>query len=212
MNQDLAVVTTSSATVTGRRREDGGSEFRGIRYATGTRFTRPTDVSPDGDVFALEFGAICPQVPGFLEQTLGLDASSMSEDCFYLNVYVPEGASASSSLPVLFWIHGGAYTNGAGSLDWYHGSSLAKRGTVVVSINYRLGIFGFLGEENYGTEDMMSALRWRIRSCIASCCSRCRPSLSQSVGNESIYWSVANTRSCDRDSEGGLCRGGRYYS
>ena len=160
MNQDLAVVTTPSASVTGRRRNGDGSEFRGIRYATAARFTRPTDVALEGDVSALEFGAICPQVPGFLEQTLGLDASSMSEDCFYLNVYVPEGASASSSLPVLFWIHGGAYTNGAGSLDWYHGSSLAKRNTVVVSINYRLGILGFLGEENYGTEDMMSALRW----------------------------------------------------
>lgn len=167
MNQELSVVTTPQATVTGRRRADGGSEFRGIRYATGARYEHPVDVALQGSVSALEYGPICPQVPGFLEQTLGLDASSMDEDCFFLNVYTPQDVSDSSSLPVLFWIHGGAYTNGAGSLDWYHGSSLANRHTVVVSINYRLGILGFLGEENFGTEDMMSALRW-TREHIAS--------------------------------------------
>ena len=160
MGLETSLLTTPNATVRGLLREDGSSEFRGIRYATSQRFQRPIDVELSGDVDASVYGSICPQVPGFLEQSLGLDSSSMSEDCLFLNVYVPAEASSASQLPVLFWIHGGAYTNGAGSLDWYHGSSLAKRGAVVVTINYRLGIFGFIGSENLGTEDMVSALRW----------------------------------------------------
>jgi para-nitrobenzyl esterase len=67
----------------------------------------------------------------------------------------------------LVWIHGGAYTNGSNSVPIYHGSSLASRGAVVVAINYRLGSFGFLGEDNFGTLDMISALRWVQRNIAA---------------------------------------------
>jgi para-nitrobenzyl esterase len=84
----------------------------------------------------------------------------MAEDCLNLNVFTHTAPTGASNLPVLVWIHGGAYTNGSGSIPWYHGSALASRGTVVVSINYRLGAFGFLGDGNYGTLDMISALRW----------------------------------------------------
>jgi len=102
-----------------------------------------------------------------LESMLGFDGSNMSEDCLNLNVFTHNAPTGASKLPVLVWIHGGAYTNGAGSIPWYHGSALASRGAVVVSINYRLGAFGFLGAGNYGTLDMISALRWVQRNIAA---------------------------------------------
>jgi para-nitrobenzyl esterase len=102
-----------------------------------------------------------------LESMLGFDGSNMSEDCLNLNVFTGSAPTGATKLPVLVWIHGGAYTNGSGSIPWYHGSALASRGSVVVSINYRLGAFGFLGEGNYGTLDMVSALRWVQRNIAA---------------------------------------------
>jgi para-nitrobenzyl esterase len=102
-----------------------------------------------------------------LESMLGFDGSNMAEDCLNLNVFTHTAPTGASNLPVLVWIHGGAYTNGSGSIPWYHGSALASRGTVVVSINYRLGALGFLGEGNYGTLDMISALRWVNRNIAA---------------------------------------------
>jgi para-nitrobenzyl esterase len=102
-----------------------------------------------------------------LESMLGFDGSNMSEDCLNLNVFTNNAPTGATKLPVLVWIHGGAYTNGSGSIPWYHGSALASRGAVVVSINYRLGAFGFLGEGNYGTLDMISALRWVNRNIAA---------------------------------------------
>jgi para-nitrobenzyl esterase len=99
-----------------------------------------------------------------LEQMLGLSIEDMNEDCHFLNVFAPTDAAVGANLPVLFWIHGGAYLNGAGSLTWYHGSRLASRNAVVVSINYRLGALGFLGDGNMGTLDMISALRWTQRN------------------------------------------------
>lgn len=157
---------TDTADILGVLRDDGGCEFRGIKYATADRFAPPVDLSLSGHVDAREYGPISFQTPGFLEQTLGMDSSSMSEDCLSLNVFVPPNTEADAKLPVLFWIHGGAYTNGAGSLSWYHGSHLASRGCVVVTINYRLGIFGFLGTANNGVEDMVSALRWTQRNIL----------------------------------------------
>lgn len=163
MSTETTEITTGHWTVRGLHRPDGGAEFRGIAFARAERFGLSHDIELSGTVEATQYGPISHQVPGFLEQALGLDSSSMSEDCLFLNVYVPAGATEDSKLPVLFWIHGGAYTNGAGSLDWYHGSNLASRGSVVVSINYRLGLLGFLGQTNCGVSDMISALRWTQR-------------------------------------------------
>lgn len=101
-----------------------------------------------------------------LEQMLGTDISQMSEDCLFLDVYAPDDAEP-GSLPVLVWIHGGAYVNGSGSLQWYDGSQLASRRAVVVTINYRLGALGFLGEGNWGTLDQICALQW-VQQNIAS--------------------------------------------
>ena len=149
----------------GKATANGGSEFLGIPFATAGRFLPPTDIASGYNNFdASSYGYICPQTPGMLEMALNMDASHMNEDCLNLNVYTPNDSSDSQSLPVLVWIHGGAYTNGAGSVAWYHGSSLASRGCIVVTINYRLGALGFLGDENYGILDMLSALRWVQRN------------------------------------------------
>ena len=161
-------LTTPSGSLQGNLRPDGGCEFLGIRFAHDDRLLPPRDITSwDGVLDATKFGPICPQVPGMLESMLGFDGSNMSEDCLNLNVFTGSAPSSSSNLPVLVWIHGGAYTNGSGSIPWYHGSALASRGAVVVSINYRLGAFGFLGEGNYGTLDMISALRWVNRNIAA---------------------------------------------
>ena len=140
----------------------------GIRYATAARFEAPVLVPYDpashpGD----QHGPLSPQVPGMLEQLLGVDAGSMDEDCLFLNVFRPAGAAEGDDLPVLFWIHGGAYLNGGGSIGWYDGGRLASRGNVVVTINYRLGAFGFLGGGNWGTLDQICALQW-VRHHIAA--------------------------------------------
>lgn len=158
---ETATTTTSTGTFNGIKLDNGQSVYRGIKFATAGRWKHPVDVETyDSPVDATEYGFISPQVPGFLEQMLGTDASSMSEDCLHLNIFCPKGVTKDSNLPVLFWIHGGAYTNGAGSIAWYDGSRLASRGTVVVSINYRLGALGFAGSENFGVLDMLSGLRW----------------------------------------------------
>jgi len=95
-----------------------------------------------------------------------------SEDCLYLNVYTPPEASATSPLPVMVWIHGGAYLTGAGSQ--YDGSQLAlKARAIVVTVNYRLGIFGMLALDaltqenaagNHALQDQQAALRWVQRN------------------------------------------------
>lgn len=135
------------------------SATKGIRYASAERFSEPV-LNPyvQGDELGVS-GPISPQVPGMLEQMLGQDMSQSSEDCLYLDVYAPTNPS-DTARPVLVWIHGGAYVNGAGSLQWYDGTRLAERGVVVVSINYRLGAFGFLGDRNLGTLDQIAALQW----------------------------------------------------
>jgi para-nitrobenzyl esterase len=165
MSSTNRVVTTPSGNVQGINRSDGTTEFLGIRYATAKRFEPPVDtMSWSHTLQATSYGALAPQTPGMLEQMLGLSIDDMSEDCHFLNVYSPIDSTDTSNLPVLFWIHGGAFLNGAGSIAWYHGSPLARRGAVVVSINYRLGALGFLGDGNMGTLDMISALRWTNRN------------------------------------------------
>jgi para-nitrobenzyl esterase len=95
-----------------------------------------------------------------------------SEDCLYLNVWRPAGASPDARLPVMVWIPGGGWTDGSGSAPLYDGGRLATRGVIVVTINYRVGALGFLAHEalsqesahassgNYGLLDQIAALRW----------------------------------------------------
>jgi para-nitrobenzyl esterase len=164
----VTTLHTPSGPIRGNTRLDGGREFLGIRYATAQRHRAPEDITPSVETIdATQFGPLCPQIPGALEIILGADTSNISEDCLHLNVFTPAAPSSQASLPVLVWIHGGAYTNGSNSVPIYHGSSLASRGAVVVAINYRLGSFGFLGENNFGILDMISALRWVQRNIAA---------------------------------------------
>jgi para-nitrobenzyl esterase len=164
----VTTLHTPSGPIRGNIRLDGGREFLGIRYATAQRHRAPEDIAPSVETIdATQFGPLCPQIPGALEIILGADTSNISEDCLHLNVFTPAAPSSQASLPVLVWIHGGAYTNGSNSVPIYHGSSLASRGAVVVAINYRLGSFGFLGEDNFGILDMISALRWVQRNIAA---------------------------------------------
>ncbi len=137
------------------------NRFYGIRFARAGRFEAPVR-EPFAGVPTAEgvAGPMAPQVPGMLEQMLGAADMVMDEDCLSLNVFAPATARAGSALPVLVWIHGGAYLNGSGSGPWYEGSQLARRGAVVVTINYRLGALGFLGEDNWGTLDQICALEW----------------------------------------------------
>lgn len=95
----------------------------------------------------------------------------VSEDCLYLNVWRPVGAQP-RSCPVLVWIHGGAFCQGSGSVTVYDGAALAAHGVVVVTLNYRLGVLGFLahpeltrespatGGGNFGLQDQLAALQW----------------------------------------------------
>ena len=139
----------------------------GIRYATAARFEAPVMVPFDPSAGPFDTaGKLAPQVPGMMENMLGIDVGDMSEDCLFLNVFAPADAEPASKLPVLYWIHGGAYLNGGGSIAWYDGSALAARGHVVVTINYRLGALGFLGAGNWGTLDQICGLRW-VREHIA---------------------------------------------
>jgi para-nitrobenzyl esterase len=159
------ILSTASGDIQGILRPDFTTEYLGIRYATAERFQPPVDSESWNGIFVADtFGSLAPQIPGMLEQMLGLDSSAMNEDCHFLNVFAPTSATTEGKLPVLFWIHGGAFLNGAGSLAWYHGSRLAHRGAVVVTINYRLGALGFIDKNNYGTLDMISALRWTQRN------------------------------------------------
>jgi para-nitrobenzyl esterase len=129
---------------------------------------------------AAHFAANCYQAPA---QPFGpwtaefLYTGPISEDCLYLNVWTP--ARRASRLPVLVWIHGGGFGSGSGSIPIYNGASLASHGVVVVTLNYRLGAFGFLAHPelsreskhgvsgNYGLLDVIAALEW-VRDDIAA--------------------------------------------
>lgn len=145
---------------------DGVSRFRGIPYATARRFAEPEPVKHwQGTLDAHRHGAQCHQLLGPLEQMLGGNSIPMNEDCLTLSVTTPGCDDARR--PVLVWVHGGAFVTGTGAMPWYHGGALARRGdVVVVSINYRLGIFGFLGRTNVGLADQVAALQW-VRDEIA---------------------------------------------
>jgi para-nitrobenzyl esterase len=133
---------------------------RGIRYATAERFAPAVPVERwTGILDATAYGPQCPQRFSLLEQALGSADHPASDDCLSLNVVTP-GADAAGR-PVLVWIHGGGFTTGTSSMPWYDGGALARRGdVVVVSVNYRLGAWGFAGRSNLGLHDIVLALRW----------------------------------------------------
>ena len=127
-----------------------------------------------GTFQATQYGHHCAQNHVFADMIFQ-DATSPddfgSEDCLPLNVYTPATANSHARLPVMFWIHGGGYAGGASSEPRHDGDFLPLKGVVLVTINYRLGVFGFLalpqlsdeqggGSGNYGLRDMVEALQW----------------------------------------------------
>jgi para-nitrobenzyl esterase len=137
---------------------------RGIPYARAARFAAPQPIAPRSDARdATARGPVCPQLPSRLEWVTGpvVDGLEMSEDCQVLSVVAPSGADA---LPVMVWLHGGAYVSGGGEARKYDADELARRGrVVVVTVGYRLGMFGFLspgGVDNLGLRDQIQALQW----------------------------------------------------
>ncbi|MGD8418727.1 MAG: carboxylesterase family protein, partial [Pseudomonadales bacterium] len=128
-------------------REEGLAVFRGVPFAAppvGPLRWRPPEpvASWEGVRDATRFAPAELQNPGPLGDLLGIRVAETDEDCLYLNVWSPD---VDGRRPVMVWIHGGAFTVGAGSQALYDGSLLARRGdVVVVTINYRLGVFGFM--------------------------------------------------------------------
>ncbi len=153
---------------------EGTAQFRAVPYAAAPlgplRFAPPAPPQPwTGVRDATQHGPIAPQRPSRLAAAIGDFSRPQGEDCLTVTVTAPDGApGAGTSLPVLVFLHGGAYQACAGSLDWFDGRALARRGEmVVVTVNYRLGALGFLaagsGRGRQGLDDMMAALHWVAR-------------------------------------------------
>jgi len=173
--------------------------FRGVHYASAPvaelRWRPPAPFRGwKGSLDATRFGATSLQGETFSPR------GSQSEDCLFLNIWAPAKTDAESRLPVLFWIHGGAFIQGSGAQPRYDGTELARRGVVVVTINYRLGPLGLFAHPtltadakpddplgNYCLLDMIAALGW-TRENIAA--------FGGDPGNVTISGSSAGGTSC----------------
>jgi para-nitrobenzyl esterase len=169
-------VTVTGGQIRGSHAETNPSvmTFKGLPFAAAPigdrRWRAPDQVEAwSGVRDATTAGPICIQDGG--------EDLAQSEDCLFLNVWAP--AETSELLPVMVWIHGGGYTGGSGSTSLYDGTPFASRDVVLVSINYRLNVFGFMAHPalsaesehdasgNYGLMDMVASLEW-VRDNIAS--------------------------------------------
>lgn len=172
------VVHTDAGDVAGTT-SNGVAAFKGIPYAAppvgANRWRAPQPAAPWRAVRdASTYGADCAQAP------FPPDAAPIrtrpAEDCLFLNVWKPAGATPSARLPVMVWVHGGGFVNGGSSPAVYDGGLFARDGLVFVSLNYRLGRFGFFAHPalagegasgNFGFLDQIAALRW-VRSNVAA--------------------------------------------
>jgi para-nitrobenzyl esterase len=169
-----AQVKTAGGLIKGISSSDGRIRiFKGIPYAAAPvgelRWKDPRAAPPwEGIRDASEFGRQCMQGPIFGDITF---PHPPSEDCLYLNIWTPTNDS-NDRLPVMVWIHGGGFQAGAGAEPRHDGEALAGKGVVLVTFNYRLGVFGFLAHPeltresgrnasgNYGLMDQVAALKW----------------------------------------------------
>lgn len=173
---DPLVVKTGGGQVRGVARDGGGAKFLGIPFAQPPvgelRWQDPLPAKTwSGVRDATSYSKPCAQPD--LGDWNRHDAETGVEDCLYLNVVVPEWP-VKKPLPVMFWIHGGANEGGTAMSPLYTDGKLPDHGVVLVSVNYRLGVFGFLahpeltsesphhGAGNYGLKDQILALEWVI--------------------------------------------------
>ena len=181
-SQEDLVVSTTGGLIRGVARAHGGAQFLGIPYAqppVGKLRWRPPLPAKhwSGVRNATAFSASCMQ-PMLNNDWNRYDVEHGREDCLYLNVITPAWPVA-KPLPVLFWIHGGANLGGSGSGDLYNTGTLLDHGILIVTFNYRLGVFGFFAHPaltresphhasgDYGLMDQILALQW-VRDNIAS--------------------------------------------
>jgi para-nitrobenzyl esterase len=168
------VVNTKAGKVRGTPRTSGGAEFLGIPYAQppvgDLRWREPVPVEPWKDMRdASTFGAPCAQP--LLGDWNRRDAESGKEDCLFLNVMTSVWP-VKELLPVMIWLHGGGNDGGTASSPLYKDGTLVQHGVILVTLNYRLGVFGFFAHPgltresshkasgNYGLMDQLAALRW----------------------------------------------------
>jgi para-nitrobenzyl esterase len=151
-SQISETIELESGTVSSDLISDSGvRSFRGLPFAAApvgdNRWRAPQPVEPwDGVRDASEFGNVCIQAdtrPRYINIANMEGSPALSEDCLYLNVWTP-AESEGDELPVMVFFYGGAFTDGGGAPPLYDGTALAERGAVVVTMNYRLGPFGFL--------------------------------------------------------------------
>ena len=178
---DGTIVRTARGALAGQSLAAGVTAFRGIRYAEppvgALRWNPPVAAAPwSGVRSAVEFGAACQQVRSVPCSIYAREMKRMSEDCLFLNLWRPPQAS---NAPVMVWVHGGSLRTGNPANGLNEGSALARKGVVVVTLNYRLNVLGYLAhpqlsEEsahgssgNYGLLDQIEALRW-VRENIAA--------------------------------------------
>jgi para-nitrobenzyl esterase len=167
-------VTINSGAIRGVARASGGAEFLGIPYAQAPvgdmRWKEPVPPKAwSGVRNAAAFGAPCAQPA--LGDWNRRDAEAGKEDCLFLNVMTPVWP-AKSKLPVMVWLHGGGNAGGSASSALYKDGTLVQHGIILVTVNYRLNIFGFFAQRglsheslhhvsgNYGLLDQILALRW----------------------------------------------------
>jgi len=172
---DSLTVKTAQGKVRGKTINEGKVKaFLGLPYAAppvgDQRWRAPEPAAKwKGVRDATKFGPRCMQASVF--QDMAFQDAGPSEDCLYLNVYAPASATAKSKLPVMLWIHGGGFLSGSASEPRHNGDFLPLKGVVLATINYRLGVFGFLATTelakegdghagNYGLMDMIAALEW----------------------------------------------------
>lgn len=167
--------------------DNGVSAFLGVPFAAppvgNLRWAPPQPPAKWGTQprSARTFGAACMQTlksagsGQWTSEYMSPEAPGVSEDCLFLNIWTPatltSGARPAANLPVLFYIYGGGFNEGSGAVAVYNGVNLAKKGLIVVNVNYRVGSLGFMAHPeltaeqggasgNYGIHDQIAALQW----------------------------------------------------
>ena len=186
--------TVAQGVLTGTT-DNGVTVFRGVPFAAppvgDLRWAppRPPAKYSSQPREAITFGAACMQTlrsngsGQWTSEFMSPEAPGVSEDCLFLNIWTPAAltgaARPAANLPVLFWIYGGGFNEGSSSVAVYNGTELAKKGVIVVSVNYRVGPLGFLAHPeltkesphrssgNYGLLDQIAALQWVSRNIAA---------------------------------------------